>query len=472
MKKYFIAVLLVLFATSVYAEVNFELSGTFHGRGQYWSHEAYTASPVPGLTINRGFGQPIPNGINSDTVTWSVYDGDLNLYPKIIVDNTSLTMKLAIKDETWDDPDGDRIVETDEDGNFVRAYDGDDNIKVERLYVTHAFANGVFLDVGLMDGAAWGTTFADTVVAKYRVKVIHSKTPVGAIGALVEKNAESSSPYIKDSEKEDDDSYALFMVTKAGDIFIKPLIFYVVQSSKVPGVDALGVDEEDALKVLYLACEFSGDLGGGIGFESEIGWKQYDVEDLKGLAPVNPAVANAKDADTYGVYLNIWKNLDALKLGAVLTYGSYDDKGGPTGTGIGWDYGDDFESNLLLGDWIAWGDNESDPNKLERDLIGMNMVKLYADSIKTPIDKLTFKGSLAYVWSNQKDTALFQATFGAPNIYDGASAWEIDLGGEYAFTDNCSYRFQAGYADFSYDTAGYSDPDPVMLLEHRVQFTF
>jgi hypothetical protein len=439
MKKFLITALLVLFATAAYAEVTFDLSGSFHARGQYWSQESDNTGADA-----FAFGDPIPTGATSDTVTFSVYDGDLNLYPKITVDNTTLTMKLAIKDETWDDPGGDRPGGT------------DDNIKVERLYLTHYFDNGVTLDAGLMDGGAWGTLFADTVVQKYRVKVIHTKSPVGAIGALVEKNTESSSPYIKDSEKDDDDSYALFMVTKAGNIFIKPLIFYVHNSSNVPGVPALGLDyDEDGVNVLYLALELSGDLGNGLGFESELGWKQYDVEDLQALAPLNAAYANAKDADVYGAYLNVWKNLDAAKLGLILTYGSWDDKAGSTGTGFGWDYGDDFESNLILGDWVAWGSSSGN------DLEAATMVKLYAADIKSPVDKLTFKGSFAYIMSNQED-----------NVYEDATAWEIDLGGAYAITDNLAYRFQAGYADISYDIVGYDDPDPVMLLEHRIALSF
>ena len=453
MKKLFITVLLVLFATSVYAEVNFPLNGSFHGRGQYWSHEA---------TSSTGFGAPIPNGTASDTVTFGVYDGDLNLYPKIKMGSTTLTMKLAIKDETWDKPEGDRTVEYDSATGLVeKVYDQDDNIKVERLYLTHYFSNGVILDVGLMDGGAWGTTFGETVSQKYRVKVMHTKTPIGMVGVVLEKNTEQNGytaggNYIKDSEKDDDDSYGLFMVTKAGDIFIKPLLFYVHNSSNVPGIPALGLDyDDDGVNVLYFALELSGDLGNGLGFESELGWKQYDVEDLQALAPLNPACANAKDADVYGAYLNVWKNLDAAKVGTILTYGSWDDKAGATGAGMGWDYGDDFESNLILGDWVAWGSSSGN------DLEAATMIKLYAADIKSPVDKLTFHGSVSYIMSNQKD-----------NVYEDATAWEIDLGGTYAITDNLAYRFQGGYADISYDVNGYSDPDPIMLLEHRVQFTF
>ena len=93
----------------------------------------------------------------------------------------------------------------------------------------------------------------------------------------------------------------------------------------------------------------------------------------------------------------------------------------------------------------------------------MTMIKLYVSDIKTPVDKLTLKGSFGYVMSNQE---------GLGNIYEDATAWDIDLGGTYAITDNLAYRFQAGYADFSYDIAGYTDPDPVMLLEHRIALSF
>ena len=415
MKKLFITVLLVLFATAAYAEVNFELSGSFHARGSYWDNY---------------------NLDSSDTVTYSDYDGDLILYPKIIVGDSTIIMKLAIRDETWDAPDTWR--------STAAGYEIDDNISVERCWLDHKFGENTILSVGLMDGAVWGTTFADNLNARYRVKVV-TKTDIGAIGALVEKMSERGNPNVDDAEKDDWDDYAVFMVTKAGDIFVKPLIYYIDNSSQIPTLD------EDGVKVLYLALELSGDLGDGLGFESEIGWKDYDVEDLQGVGLVN-----ATDYSVYGAYLNVWKALDAAKVGGILAYGSWDEDGGATGTGGGWDFGEDFESNLILGDWIALSPSGYD------DLEAFTLIKLYASDISTPVDKLTGSVSAAYMMSNMDDQPQFE----------DVTAMELDLGVAYAISDNLTYSVNFGYATIDQDQTGVDDPDPVMLLQHRLKLSF
>jgi len=464
MKKVFLAILIVLFASAAWAEVKFELSGNAHARGNYW----------------KNFSQLTPYS-DYESESYTDYDGDVNLYPKISVGDTSLNMKIAIRDETWGAVDRDDLeVNTNPDTNSVyNSYTGskDDNINIERAWIQHKFSENTTLDVGLMDGQVWATTFGDYLMGRYRVKITQ-KTPFGVVGALVEKDAELGTSE-KDAEKDDYDSYALFAVTKAGDVYIKPLIFYVYNGgwNKIktefnigPAGDAdiafSTIDYgNDALTVLYLALGFDGKLG-PIEFESELGYKKYDAEgSIVVVNDNNPLVSAGtplstfdNDWITWGAYLNVWKTLDGMRPGLTLAYGSYDEEGGPAknGVGGGWDNRDDFCSNLILGDWVAWGDNAGN----DEDIVGMTLIKPYIADVKLA-DKLSASASFGYIMSNQKD-----------NEYEDATAMEVDLGIAYSITDNLVYSVDAGYADISYDVAGIEDPDAIMLVQHKIKFSF
>lgn len=461
MKKVFLAILIVLFASAAWAEVKFELSGDMHARGSYW----------------KNFSQGGP-AADYESENYSDYDGDVNLYPKISVGDTSLNMKIAIRDETWGKVDRDDLeVDTNPDTNSVyNSYTGskDDNINIERAYLQHKFGKNTTLEVGLMDGQVWATSFADYLMGRYRVKLVQM-TPFGALGALVEKDAELGDAF-KDSEKDDYDSYALFAVTKAGSVYIKPLIFYVYNGGwnkmapPIPtqaglvdvGLTTIDADN-DALTVLYLALGFDGTLG-PIEFESELGYKKYDAEgSIRAVNDDNSAIPAGTVLSTFdndwtiwGAYLNIWKTLDGMRPGLILTYGSWDDEGGPTKAGFGWDNRDDFCSNLILGDWIAWGDNTG----ADEDIVGMTLIKPYIADVKLA-DKLSASASFGYIMSNQKD-----------NAYEDATAWEVDLGVAYSITDNLVYSVDAGYADISYDVEGVEDPDGIILAQHKIKFKF
>ena len=148
-------------------------------------------------------------------------------------------------------------------------------------------------------------------------------------------------------------------------------------------------------------------------------------------------------------------------MGAKFAYGSWDEDGGlknpATGkfTGAGCDFREDFKSNLILGDEITFGGGE--------DLVGMTLIQPYIKSVKLGMDKLTGSASFGYIMSNQKETALEEAT-----------AMELDLGVQYKLTDNFLYKVDAGYADISTEKKYYgnSGPDPIMVLKHEVIVTF
>lgn len=480
MKKVFLAFLIVFFATAAWAEVKFDISGDFHARGNYTKNLNY---------YNQAFA-------GADNVWNTFYDGDINLYPKLIVNNTTLNMRIAIHDQVW----GDEATNTASPSPdvYYNMYSGekDDNINIELAWVRHLFTENTILDLGLMDGQAWGTKFADYTMPRWRVKFMQ-KTPVGLFGALLEKDAEEGRFDVRDAEKDDHDHYAVFAITKAGNVFIKPLLYFVNNSALVDDKGSGGA------KVQYYALELSGDLG-VVAFESELGYKKFMFNEVSPLE---------QDAKVYGAYLNVWKAMDFGKPGITLAYGSWDKESGPFGKGgggYGFDFRTDFKSNLILGGTGLNNENViSSPlggtmayvparllnpalpagtfaaagtNQASEDLTGFTLIKPYIADVQLPIKNLTCSASFGYMISNQDST-----------IWEDAKAWEADLGLAYKISDNVVYSIDAGYAKVT-DLKGYSlavpagtfgptqpalysfgdidNPDPIFVVQHKVEFTF
>jgi hypothetical protein len=209
---------------------------------------------------------------------------------------------------------------------------------------------------------------------------------------------------------------------------------------------------------------------GPLSFESEWVYRDRSFKDLRALSAVNPLYAFAEDTTTYGAYINVWMPMDFGRPGLTLTYCSWDDEGGPFGSGEGLDTRQDFEANIILGDEIGFG---SAAWAGAEDLLGMTMIKPYISGVKL-MDKLTCDASFAYIMSNQD---AYSATVAAvptigPNRFEDATAWEIDLGLNYRITNNLTYMVDGGYASISYDVTGFDDPDPVMLLKHELLLSF
>ena len=457
MKKVFCTiVLMLLIATTSYAQATFSMTGSYWAEGKYWFN--YNDAPGTDATYSeRSFG---------------FYEQDINLYPKITMENTSLNFRIAITDVYWGAPDADGsegINQTAPDTNA-----NDDNIQIERAYLSHNFGK-VTLDVGLMNGTQWATTFADDNQAQWRVKAV-ARTPVGIVGAVLEKNREWGAED-NDLEGEDRDSYGLFAITKAGPVFVKPLLWYVrvggpFQGSALEPFDGSGTK----FTIFNPVLGFDGDLG-VVSFESEINYKMYSLE--------SSSLDVDEDWSTLGLYLNVWKALDAMTPGLVLAYGSFDDTlgdavfsaaaGGNTfGAGAlralsstaAFDFEDDFYSTIILGDEYGWGGGD--------DLAGMTLIKLYVNDIATGIDPLTLNFYAAYIMSNQEatDAALLPDPLTIPNNYEDATAWEASLGADYKITDNLKYSIYGAYADISYDVTGIDDPESVYILANAITFTF
>jgi hypothetical protein len=512
MKKGLLALLIVLFATAAYAEVKFDISGDFHARGNYFDNANITG---------------VNNYLTSGTTTNvrnSFYDSDINLYPKLTVDKATLNFKLSIRDQVWgedilrssspsDDADSPLGAQT---SNLYTSRK-DDNISVERAWMTYRFTDNSVLDVGLMDGQVWGSTFADRLEPRWRVKFTQ-KTPVGAFGAVLEKNAEVGHFLnVRDAEKDDYDSYGIFAVTKAGNIWIKPLLFYVVRSSVNENLDLTTATTNDlgnaGVKVWYPALELNGDLG-PISFDSEFGYKRFEFNHVQGVEPYE------KDASVWGAYINLFKALDWAKPGIIAAYGSWDKGTGLFGSGYGWDFRQDFKSNLILGGAGVDAENVSSiplgatrglipikkvsaalaaavpgtfvssgptlataaTSQVSEDLTGFTLIKPYIADVKTPIKDLTCSASFGYMISNQDNT-----------IWEDTKAWEADLGVAYKLSNNVVYSIEAGYAKIKdvkqftvavpantlapgqpdlYRLTDLSNPDPIMVIQHKIEFTF
>ncbi len=470
MKKVFVAVLIVLFATAAYAGtyvdplsgplanrdkiyptfgtplVQFDISGEFDARGYYWDNKAMAAD---------------------DTDTISYFRGYLDLWPKLKVGDTTLITKIQMRDQNpwakFNSAAGSEVF--DKNYNVPDTTSAKANISVERAYIHHDFNENWFTEVGMMNGQVWGTTFGDYLMPRWRVK-FQGKTPVGAVGVIYEKNCETGTTAIEDSEKDDYNAYALYGITKAGDLTIEPLFYYHVDSAfyrAAPGATTTtvfsGQDQgSNGAKILYISVASKGKIG-PLGMEGEVNYKKTDINDVVATTSLNSdgTVVASTTIDTdwneIGAYINLWNDLDFGRVGGKIAYGSWDDEGGLMGTGGGTDFREDFKSNLILGDEIGFGSSTAE------DLVGMTLIQPYIKGVKLGSDKLTGSASFGYIMSNQKDTSLEDAT-----------AMELDMGVQYKLTANTLYRVDAGYANISLDEG--DDPDPIMVLKHEILFTF
>ena len=469
-KALFILAVMLLCATTSFAEAKFSMTGSYWAEGKYW----FNYNPGPGAKADYS------------KEAFGFIEQDINLFPKITIDNTSLNFKVAITDTWWGDYNengsSDEKVTQDLDTGSI-----DDNIQIERAFLTHKFNDNYSIDVGLQDGTVFGTTFGDDKQPKWRIKGT-AKTSAGILGAVLEKNKDRGSLAMGDESKsfdegDDADAYGLFGITKVGDVYGKLLLWYVVTHDAAydadldlngdgdvsdPGetTDLSSAIGKVDVKLFNPVLAFNGDLG-PISFESEINYKYYTAEG--GIADIDESFS------TYGVYLNFWKALDNMTPGIILAYGSYNDEIAdamaeldPTDPAQAapymslstvknygaFDFEDDFDSSIILGDEYCWGGSGDD-------LQGMTLVKLYVNDIKTGIKPLTLFGYFNYVMSNQKDTD-----------YEDATAWEACLGTNYAITSNLNYSVYGAFADISYDVDGIDDPDSVYMVANSISFSF
>ncbi|NOX35259.1 MAG: hypothetical protein GXP56_16270 [Deltaproteobacteria bacterium] len=416
MKKLIALTFAMLFlGAGIACATDFTLTGSYYVRGSYFDNvQAYTTG---GTTTTK------TDGIN--VASFTNYDHELSVDANWKIDDTTKVFaRFEMRDETWM-------------GRSLNANEGtagsalaqlDDNIIVEQVWGSHTFGSGHTLTVGLMSSGAWATSFQDNGSEAYRIKYV-APTSAGTFIGILQKNVEAGS--ITVGEDNDNDSYILGIITKFGDINVKPLFVYTKADNRTTtsAYDAITVN-------LALDGTF-----GNIGFETEAGYNDKDFDTTASTA--------STDYSTYGAYLNVWMNSGALKVGILGAYGSYD-----TDANKGHDFGDDFSAGgaLIMGDDITF-------NGSGTDLDAGRLVAVYFGYAVS--DQLSIGGYAGY------------AKCGVDNngIWDGAKVSEISFNASYAITANLTYKVAAGTAQLTWGN-NTPDPDRAVELYHKLSFSF
>ncbi len=399
MKKLIVLSLAMLFlGAGIASATDFSLTGSYFVRGTYAENK---------------------DGRDTDTDGFGDYDHELSLDANWKIDDTSRVFaRFEARDDTWADS-----ANPTEGSSGADLANLDDNWVVEQVWGTHTFANGADIQVGLMSAGAWAYDFGNEGGEAYRIK---GTMPMafGTLIGILQKNKESG-----EADNADSDTYYLGLVSKLGNVNFKPLLVY--SQNDDTEVDSISVD-----------IAIDGTMG-------NIGWEVEGV--YSDFSSDNPAVA---DFDLHGIYGNVWTQVNALKVGALAAYGSYDED-----SGNGFQFGDDFAAGgaLLLGDDVFLLNGDADAN----DIQAATLFAVYASYAVN--NKLTLGAYLGYADSNVDD---------ATSIYDDANAWEVSVNGSYKITSNVKYSVAAGIAEVDLGPAATIDPDEAIEINHKLSFSF
>ncbi len=400
MKKLLALTLAMMFiGVGIASATDFTITGDYYARGQYNDNKEGTAT-------------------NGDS--YGVYDHEMVLNTTWqISPYTKVFARFEVRDESW--AAGTNATET----NGADDTNPETNIVNEYLYGQHTFANGLTVRTGLMGTSSWATDFGNDGTEAYRVMFIKN-TGMGQVILFTEKPQGGSETLTADS---DIDVYFAGLVTKVNDIVLTPSVVYV------------NYDPYDRVQYKF-------DMGaagtiGNVGFESEVIIQDFDYDTGAGT-----------DYTVYGAYVNVWTQLNALKLGAAVAYGSYDDD-----SGNGFEFNDDFEcaGAMLMGDEALMGGNDS--------IEAATLLVLYGSYAVS--EKFTMSAYLGYADSNVDD----ELNVNGDAQYDGANIWEVNVQGSYKITDNVTYSAGAATSQTEYDGA-FTDPDEAIQIYHKLAFTF
>ncbi len=389
-----------------------EVTGSYFAQGSYYDN----VQDYP--TINVADFQEYEHELSVD-VTFKIDD------------TTSVFTRIEAMDNDWGRSDA---ATEGLAGSSLTALD--DNIVIEQVYGEHTFGNGSNLKVGLMTGGSlvWGSKAFDNGFETYRI-FLTQPTSFGTVIAIIEKNDESGSSATAIGDDEDTDTYYLGLLAEMNGINVQPIVAY-------QKVDSQTLTSQIDVFVAVLAL--SGQVG-NIGWEAEADYLKLDYEQ------------GNNDYDVYGLYANIWMQANALKIGALALYGSFDDD-----TGQGLNSGDDFSAGgaLIMGDDIHFDDSATVHGAGLADLTAPTLFAAYADYQLN--SKTTIGGYLGYAKCNN-DTA--------GSRWNDATIWEIDVDLTYAITPNLEYQVAAGTAQLEYGNSDV-DPDRSVELYHKLTFNF
>ncbi len=418
-----------------------------------------SAVKMSGEYYVRGVWSDNHNGSNivDENDSHGIYDHEMSLNINwIMTPYTKVIARLELRDESW----AVATNPTEEDRNGQQ----DDNIAVERLWAQHTFMNHTTIKVGLVQTSSWASDFSNDSTEAYRLMVVQP-TKIGTFLAFTEK-AQTYDALIMDGAvnttvtnesgevDKDNDTYVAALITKVGGVNVLPLIKYVDS-------------EANDLQVIALDLGVNGTVN-NIGFEAEVVYVDYNYE----------GAAATADYEIWGAYANVWAQLNALKVGGYIAHGSYDDT-----VDKGFTFGDDFANAngsgdsvlanrcMLLGDEVLmYGtytngalsntDGQGDGELGHNDLNAVTLLALYATYA------INEKASIA-VLAAYADSNVDMVT----NKYDGATAWEVNVGVEYKITPLLTYSAAAATAQKEYGD-GSIDPDAAVELMHKLAFTF
>ena len=400
MRKLLFTLLILIFTAGVaFAESKFTIKGDFYVRGSRITNQGLAAT---------------------NAAEYDYYDQDMNIYAKFAASKTTWAdLKIAIIDEEWGT------------GHHETNANDDENIAIERAYMTHVFPTHTVLVLGKMNGGTWGTTFGDDEEARWRVKIVQPLSPNAILLGVIEKGGDANlgvgntgdigaqNPTLKDAEEDDNDRLAVGALLTFGDFHVKPL-YYMVNAS-----NADLSQTSDGIEVNILLLALDGKFG-MFGFEAEYMKKDTDF---------CTALGGRSFANT-GMYVNFWANLAAAKVGLIYADGDTDTS---KGAEAAFDFDDDFDLTLFLSDWIGFGGGDG--------LTGMNAIQVYGSYKFT--EKLSANASYTMVESNWD-----------AGIYKDAEANEMDFGLAYAITKNLTYSIAAGFASMDTNPTYWGGPDP------------
>jgi hypothetical protein len=417
-----------------------------------------------------------------DEATFSYFDYELNINAALVVNEKATVYTKLTYDK---DINGSGVV-ADGDGTA-----NTDALSLERAYINYKFHPALQLNTGLMSGGQWGTTFGDTEINVMRVQAIGALSKDMVFIATYEKQDEagydawgSDSAFAKDFEKDDTTVYYLGSKMVFGNITVLPLLTYATKGlNNDQSLSTLGITDTYTYTKSAFTLALKGDFG-MFGFEAEGVYIKADADGFEddngaildgtastlesgiaafegsGLAPGDAGYADAKagydyavatlanvqalqevkDATTYGLYVNLFAKVDALKAGFIYAYGSADEEDGS------YNWGDDFDLFVVMDDYIF--------NTYTDGLTGFSAYKLYAD------------------YTMDKITVMVGAGYGASNMSgDDASFMEGDIGASYAFDENTAYSVMFGYAKTSDFYADGVDADAYRLY-HKFAVKF
>lgn len=406
---------MLLVSVGIAGASDFSITGDFYVAGTYYENETGTA------TTGKD---------------WQEYDMEMHLNAEWKMSPlTKVILTLNLVDDAWA-----RSTATNE---LNTAAQNDDNIVVEKVYGQHTFmSTKTTIRVGLMDANAWATDFSDAGGEAYRVWAMQSLS-FGRLFAILEKQATRLSTgtnlypgeagSITNGEDTDNDAYIVCLITKVGPVTLFPLVKYVTHNS---------TDRK-----IWIGVLGAKGAAGKVGYEGEFVYQNHEYGDQQGAQ---------NDFELWGAYGNLWVQLNKLKVGGLIAYGSYDDT-----TGQSFSFGNNFNAGGAL---ILGNDDFEFNNAAVTDYNALQAALLYAIYADYAINEKLSVGAYLGFADSTVDNA-------SANM-DGADAWEISADVTYKITNNLTYSVAAGIAELTYGNNTVAQPEDSILVMHMLSFEF